>query len=264
MTRATYLDLNAEPWHVMNPLRRPAPERTVEEERRHRLEQLAASFRIFAMLGLNEKASGHISARDPELTDHFWINPTMPFAHVKVSDLQLVNFDGMVVQGHRSINKAAYAIHSRILAENPEVISAAHSHSIYGKAWCALGRPLDPITQDAAFFYQSHAVFNEYEGVVLDLSEGDKIAALVQHNKLLLLQNHGLLTIGHRGVDEACFYFIAADRACQVQLLAEAAGKLTFIDHEVAAPLGGPRPHESTSFNSYYEVVVAEQPDFLD
>ena len=101
---------------------------------------------------------------------------------------------------------------------------------------------------------------------MLDLSEGDKIASMVQANKLLLLQNHGLLTIGHRGVDEACFYFIAADRACQVQLLAEAAGKPVFIDHDVAVPLGGPRPHVGArfSFASYYDVVAAEQPDLFD
>lgn len=266
MARSTFLQLNAEPWDCMHPVRPEPPVRTVEEERRHRLEQLAGSFRIFAMLGLNEKASGHISARDPELTDHFWINPTeVPFAHMKVSDLELINSDGMVVQGYKSINKAAFAIHSRILAENPDIISAAHSHSIYGKAWSSLGRPLDPLTQDACFFYGCHQVFDEYDGVVLDLAEGNKIATLVKKNKMLLLQNHGILTVGRYSVGEACFNFVAADRACHVQLLAEAAGKPIFIDDAVAAPLGVPRPGGSDiSFNSYYKVVLADHPELLD
>ena len=67
-------------------------------------------------------------------------------------------------------------IHSSIHAAHPDVIAAAHTHSTYGKAWSALGRPLDPLTQDSCAFYEDHAVFDPFSGVVLEAEEGKKIA----------------------------------------------------------------------------------------
>src|ERR1700737_4810232 len=73
-------------------------------ERLHRKQQLAAAFRVFAKLGFNLGVSGHITARDPELTDHFWINPlAVPFGRIRVSDLQLVNPAGEIVIGDQPI-----------------------------------------------------------------------------------------------------------------------------------------------------------------
>src|SRR5712692_5985958 len=88
---------------------------TVEEERRHRKERLAACFRLFSRFGFDEGVAGHITARDPEWKDHFWVNPFgMHFGHIRVSDLILVNHEGEVVQGDYPVNRAAFAIHSRI------------------------------------------------------------------------------------------------------------------------------------------------------
>ena len=88
---------------------------TAAEERLHRKQRLASAFRLFAKFGFSEGVAGHITARDPELTDHFWVNPFgMHFAHVRVSDLVLVNELGEVVEGNRPINEAAFAIHSRL------------------------------------------------------------------------------------------------------------------------------------------------------
>src|SRR5580693_7806941 len=116
---------------------------TVEEERLHRKQKLAGALRLFGRFGFSEGVAGHITARDPELTDHFWVNPFgMSFRHVRVSDLILVSHTGEVVEGTRAVNPAAFAIHSAVHAARPDVIAAAHAHSIYGKAWSALGRPL--------------------------------------------------------------------------------------------------------------------------
>src|SRR2546423_11212908 len=107
---------------------------TVEEERLHRKQRLAAGFRLFSRFGFDEGVAGHITARDPELTDHFWVNPfAMHFGHVRVSDLILVNDKGDVVRGDRPVNTAAFVIHSQVHAARPDVIAAAHSHSPYGK-----------------------------------------------------------------------------------------------------------------------------------
>jgi Class II Aldolase and Adducin N-terminal domain len=110
--------------------------RSIEEERLHRKQRLAGSFRLFSKFGFDEGVAGHITARDPELTDHFWVNPFgMHFGHIRVSDLMLVRHDGKIVEGDRPLNQAAFAIHSEIHAARPDVIGAAHSHSVYGKTW---------------------------------------------------------------------------------------------------------------------------------
>ncbi len=240
---------------------------TVEEERRHRKQRLAAAFRLFGRLGFDEGTAGHITARDPELTDHFWVNPLgMSFRHIRVKDLMLVNHQGEVVEGSWPLNGAAFVIHSQIHAARPDVIAAAHSHSMYGKAWSTLRRPLDPLTQDACAFYGDHVVFDDYTGAVFDIEEGKRIAHALGPGKAAILANHGLLTVG-RTVDEAAGWFITMERSCQAQLLAEAAGTPVPIRAEVAEKTmkqtGGHRVGW-VQFQPLYDLVVSEEPDLLE
>src|SRR6185369_4264181 len=95
---------------------------TLGEERRHRKERLAASFRLFSRFGFDEGVAGQITARDPERTDHFWVNPFgRHFGEISVSDLILVNHLGETVEGTASVNRAAFAIHSQIHEARPDV-----------------------------------------------------------------------------------------------------------------------------------------------
>jgi len=240
----------------------------IEDERRHRLQRLAAAFRLFAHFGFDEGVAGHITARDPELTDHFWVNPLgMSFGLIRVKDLILVDARGGVVQGDRPVNAAAFAIHSQIHAARPDVVAAAHAHSVHGKAWSSLRRPLDPLTQDACAFYGDHAVFDDYTGVVLDLEEGKRIAEALGHHKAVILANHGLLTVGRTSVDEAAWWFITMERTCQAQLLMETAGRPVLIDPGQAAktaPLVGPPMAGWRAFQPLYEWIVTVQPELLD
>jgi len=194
----------------------------IEAQRKHRKEQLAGAFRVFGKFGFSEGVAGHITARDPEHTDMFWVNPFgVSFNRMTASDLILVDHDGKIVEGkHTNLNQAAFAIHSRVHAARPDVIAAAHAHSIYGKTWSSLGRLLDPLTQDACAFFEDHAIYDDYTGVVLDTSEGDRIAEALGDKKAAILKNHGLLTTG-RNVEEAAWWFICMERCCQAQIMAE-------------------------------------------
>jgi ribulose-5-phosphate 4-epimerase/fuculose-1-phosphate aldolase len=240
---------------------------TVEDERRHRKQRLAASFRLFGKFGFDEGVAGHITVRDPEHLDRFWVNPFgMSFKHIRVSDLICVDHTGEVVEGDATVNRAAFAIHSQVHAARPDVIAAAHSHSLHGKAWSSLGRLLDPITQDACAFFEDHALFDDFTGVVLDLEEGRRIGETLAGNKAVILRNHGLLTVGH-SVDAAAWSFITMERSCQAQLLAEAAGTPVIIDDDMARTT-----HEQVgsqlacyySFQPLYDVIAREQPDLFE
>ncbi len=103
----------------------------VEDERRHRKQRLAAAFRLFGHFGFDEGIAGHITARDPELLDHFWVNPfDLKLKMIRVKDLILVNDQGEVVDGNWPVNLAALAIHSQVHTARPDVVAAAHAHSV--------------------------------------------------------------------------------------------------------------------------------------
>jgi ribulose-5-phosphate 4-epimerase/fuculose-1-phosphate aldolase len=208
---------------------------TVEEERAHRKAKLAGALRVFGRLGFGEGVAGHITVRDPEFPELFWVNPFgMSFRHIRSSDLILLDHDGNVVYGSSHVNRAAFVLHSAIHAARPDVVAAAHSHSPYGKSFSSLGIPLAPLTQDACIFYDDHTVISEQGGaVVLDIEAGKEFAGKFPTGKAAIHQNHGLFTVGE-SVDEAVFWFITMERSCQAQLMAMAAGTPIEIRDEYA------------------------------
>ena len=240
---------------------------TIEQERLHRKQELAAAFRIFGKFGFSEGVAGHITARDPEFTDRFWVNPFgMNFAMIKVSDLICVDHDGNVVEGTQPVNRAAFCIHSQVHLARPDVIAAAHAHSVHGKALSSLDVMLEPITQDACAFFEDHARYDDYRGVVNDIEEGRRIGVALGDAKAVILANHGLLTVGG-SVAEAAWWFVTMERSCQAQLLAMAAGKPRNIDRDTALlvreqigfPLAG-----QFQFRPLWDHIVATNPDLFD
>ena len=124
---------------------RPAPFHVpefddVEEHRQHLKQRLAAAFRLFGRFGFDEGVAGHITARDPEHADRFWVNPFgMNFKQIRASDLICVDHEGTVVEGDWPLNAAAFAIHSQVHRARPDVMAAAHAHSVHGKTFSSLG-----------------------------------------------------------------------------------------------------------------------------
>lgn len=240
---------------------------SAEAERTHRKQRLAAALRTFGKFGFDEGLAGHMTVRDPVYTDHFWVNPMgRSFKQMRVSDLLLVSHEGHVVEGEGVLNGAAFTIHSRIHQALPHVTAAAHTHSLYGKAWASLGRLLDPISQDACAFYEDHVLFDDFTGPVLEADEGTRIAAALGTKKAAILQNHGLLTVG-QSVDAAAWWFITMERTCQAQLLAEAAGKPRLIGDQSAQAtfqIVGSEQAGYANFQPLWDVITAEQGELLE
>ena len=241
------------------------------EERLHRKQRLAAGFRLFSKFGFDEGVAGHITARDPEYPDTFWVNPFgVHFSQIKVSNLIRCDHSGSVVEGDYPVNAAAFVIHSRVHAARPDAVAAAHAHSTYGRAFSTLGRPLAPITQDVCAFYNDHAVYDDFGGVAVELDEGRRIAEAIGKHKAAILQNHGLITVGG-SVDEAVWWFITMERSCQVQLLAEGALRdgetLKLISPKAAAQVYAITGNAFAGwfqFQPLYARIVRQEPDLLD
>ncbi|MFE4918256.1 class II aldolase/adducin family protein [Streptomyces sp. NPDC056661] len=212
----------------------PPVHQSVEEERAYRKERLAGALRLFAAYGYEDGVSGHITARDPEYSGCFWVNPFgAPFDGLVPDELILVNGDGQVVEGRHHVNQAAFAVHAQVHRARPDVVAVAHTHSLHGRALSALGEFIEPITQESCAFYEDHAVYQAYTGVVVDEEEGRRVAAALGPRKAIILRNHGLLTVGD-SVDAAAWWFVTMERSCQVQLTARAAGKPVLIEHREA------------------------------
>jgi len=240
-------------------------------ERLHRRQRLAVAFRLFCRHGYEVGLAGHFSARDPILTDHFWLNPLgMSFAHIRASDLILVAPDGRVVEGEGMVNISGVPYHDRIQAARPQVVGIAHAHAFHAKIWSAFGKVLPPITADAASLHDEQVVFQPQRPKDLPVEEGRKVvadqavAALGERN-VLIWQNHGHWTTGNT-VEAAAWRFIAFDDAARGQLLAQAAGQP--IIPETAARAGRtPERAEVSAWLSFlplWDRIVQEEPDVLD
>ncbi len=243
---------------------------SVAHERQHRKERLAAACRLFALHGFSHGMAGHLTVRDPEFPELFWTNPVcVPFSMVKVSNLIQVDRDGKVVQGRHAVNRAGYVLHSAIHDLNPDIVASCHAHTVHGAAWASMGRPLDPISQDACTFYGDHVVVTDSAGAVpVDDGSGHPIAKAFAKVKAVIHQNHGLLTASRHSIDDACWNFIELEHLCRMQLMVDACStppKMVPHEHAVHTHkhLGGAF-HCWLHFQALYAEVSRTQPDLFD
>lgn len=188
--------------------------------RAHRKTRLALGYRVFGALRWGHLGDGHISARDPERTDHMWLARFgVPFQEVTVDDLVLVSPDGRIADGRGSINHAAYYIHGPIHEARPDIISAAHTHTPYGTPFSALVQHLRPITQESCAFYEDHTIFDDEEVDILSTEGGKRIGVALGSAKAIILRNHGLLTVGAT-IDETVGFFVSMERSAEAHMKA--------------------------------------------
>ena len=240
---------------------------SLEAERLRRRRALAITFRVFARYGYDEGIAGHATARDPEFPGRFWVNPyAVHFSRIKVSDLLLIDESGRVLEGERRTNKAAFWIHSPIHRARPDVVAVAHAHTIHGRAFGSLNKTLDPIVQESCAFYDDHVLFGEYKGLVLEQAEGERIAGLLGGRRAAILRHHGLITVGG-SVEEAAWWFITMDRACQMELLARAAGTPRVMTQEEATLAHRQFSNANMARHNFQllaDLVTEQEPDVLD
>jgi ribulose-5-phosphate 4-epimerase/fuculose-1-phosphate aldolase len=194
------------------------PTRTPEEIRERRKRDVALGYRILAAQRWGDLGDGHISARDPERTDCFWLlRYGVSYHEAKVRDLVLVGPEGELVDGEGGINTAAYYIHQPILEARPDAVSATHVHTGWGTPFSAEVRPIEPITQEACIFFEDHAIFDDEEVQVQSVEAGKRIATALGSNRAIILRNHGLLTVGD-SVSESVGCFFKMERVAECHM----------------------------------------------
>jgi ribulose-5-phosphate 4-epimerase/fuculose-1-phosphate aldolase len=193
---------------------------TPQQVRARRKRDVALGYRILAAQRWGDLGDGHISARDPERTDCFWVLKLGVSYHVAtVNDLVLLDPAGEVVEGDSDFNDAAYFIHSPLLEARPDVVSACHVHTGWGTPFSSEVRPIEPITQEATIFFEDHAIFDDEEVQIQSVDAGRRIASALGQNRGLILRNHGLLTVGS-SVSEAVGCFVVMERVAECHMKA--------------------------------------------
>jgi len=188
--------------------------------------KLAACYRLLDLYGLTDMIYNHASARVPSSEEHFLINPFgLRYAEITASTLLKVDVDGKEIFNpwkDYGINKAGYVIHSAIHRARPDIECVIHTHTPYGMAVSTLECGLLPITQTAMRF--SQVAYHDYEGVVVDLGEQERLLRNMGEAEALILRNHGLLTIGAT-VEQAFNNMYRLERSCKTQVLALSTGQ---------------------------------------
>ena len=239
------------------------------EERQHRKERLVAACRAFDLQGFDYGFAGHLTVRDPEFPELYWTNPMcVHFSQVKVSNLILADHKGTVVEGRHAINRAGFVLHAAVHEAHPDILAMCHAHTVYGTAFAALGRPLEPISQDAAAFFEDHVVILDEAGqVAVEEQAGLAVCDWFKDVKAAIHQNHGLLTASRHSIEAAAFWFIALERCCKQQLLVEASGSKPLLVSPERARYS--REHVGSEyigwlhFQPIYEQLVNTQPDMF-
>jgi ribulose-5-phosphate 4-epimerase/fuculose-1-phosphate aldolase len=195
---------------------------------------LAAAYRLVAEYGWDDLVFTHISARVPGPEHHFLINPYgMMFEEITASSLVKVDLEGKIVmESDYHINPAGFTIHSAVHAAREDALCVMHLHTDYGIAVSAQEQGLLPISQQSLFVLASLG-YHDYEGLALNDEEKPRLVADLGTKQFLILRNHGLLTVG-RTVADAFLSMFLLERACRIQILAQAGGgKLIPILKEV-------------------------------
>lgn len=185
---------------------------------------LAAAFRLVDLYGWSDMLATHLSARIPGPDEHFLINPVgMMFEEMTASCLVKVDIDGNILsESEFGINPAGYTIHSAVHMGRKDAGCVMHTHTAAGLGVATQKSGLLPLTQ-MALAVIAQTGYHDYEGPAFDLRERDRLINDLASNNVLILRNHGLLTVG-KTVAEAFVWLFRAERACRFQLSFQQAG----------------------------------------
>jgi ribulose-5-phosphate 4-epimerase/fuculose-1-phosphate aldolase len=186
--------------------------------------ELAACYRLVAHFRMTDWIYNHISARAPDSHEHYLINPFgLLYEEITASNLVKVDVDGNLAEDVAlDVNPAAFVIHGAIHLARPDVGCILHTHSAAGVGVAAQAHGLLPISQHAFKVYNRIA-YHDFEGIALDTDEQQRLVADIGDKDVLILRNHGLLTMG-KGVPQAFELMFFLERACQIQIAALAGG----------------------------------------
>ncbi|WP_166397691.1 class II aldolase/adducin family protein [Rubrobacter marinus] len=186
-------------------------------------EALAYGCKILALEGQGDIIWGHVTLRTPENPEKLYMKPAaMGLEEISASDLITVDLDGKKVDGERPRHSEVF-IHTEIMRARPEVDCVVHTHPPHAVAFGSTNRPLLPVGHEGSLFAGGLPVFSETTDLIVTRELGEALAGTLGGSNAVLLQNHGLVAAGG-SIAEAVMTAVVLERACRVQMLADAMG----------------------------------------
>jgi ribulose-5-phosphate 4-epimerase/fuculose-1-phosphate aldolase len=201
--------------------------------------ELAACYRIFAMLGWTEMIYNHITVRVPNTASgdekQFLINPFgLHYSEVTASNLVKINLKGDVLDGstHR-INPAGFVVHATLHDGLEGAHCVMHTHTTAGVAVACLQNGL---MQTNFYSAQLHnmVAYHDFEGITIHADEGPRVLKSIGNKQAVILRNHGLLAWGS-AVPETFAILWTLQRACEIQLATFSMGPAIPVAEDIAA-----------------------------
>ncbi|MCW5750158.1 MAG: aldolase [Alphaproteobacteria bacterium] len=231
---------------------------------------LAAALRWAVRYGLHEGICNHFSLQSPNDPGHFLINPQgLHWSEVKASDILVVDAGGKVVDGPHQVEPTAFFIHSRVHLGKPGARCVLHTHMPYATALTLLeGGRLEAASQNSLKFYGRIVYDDEYNGLALDATEGDRMCAKLKDADILFLASHGVIVTGP-DVATALDDLYYLERACMNQVMASmTGGRLRRIAPDIAAmtrrQMDGEDAQARLHFQALKRMLDREEPDYRD
>jgi L-ribulose-5-phosphate 4-epimerase len=179
--------------------------------------------RVLASEGQGDYVAGHISVRLPGAPDRFLMKPAgIGLEEMTADNIITVDLDGRKVEGTMSRHNEVF-IHSEVLRARPDIQAVIHTHPPHAVAFSSLGRPLLPVGNDGVFFSGGLPIFSETTDLIVTQARGASVARCLGAHPALILRNHGIVAAA-RSIEEAVWIALKLEKACRVQMLAEAAG----------------------------------------
>jgi L-ribulose-5-phosphate 4-epimerase len=186
-------------------------------------DKLVDAGRVLVSEDQGDYVAGHVTVRLPGEPGRFLMKPAgIGLEEMTPETIITVDLDGEKVLGTMPRHNEVF-IHSEILRARPDIAAVVHTHPIHAVAFSSLGRPLLPVGNDGAIFADGVPTFAETTDLIIDQARGKAVARCLGGQQALILRNHGIVTAG-RSIEEAVWLALKLERACHMQLLAEAAG----------------------------------------
>lgn len=224
---------------------------------------LAALYRLVNYYGWSDLFGTHISARIPDEPNVFLLNPYgYLFEEITASSLVKVDEDGNEFdKSDNGINPAGFTIHSAVHAAKPEINFVIHTHTPAGVGVSVQRDGILPLTQHSLVVI-THTGYHDYEGIATDLDERERLAQDLGENRVLVLRNHGLLTVG-ADAGEAFMWMYRAERACRMQLAHQQAAVPVFEIPEEVQRMTIERNQHNNSEKGFRTIGKVEWPGLL-
>ena len=184
---------------------------------------LADAGRVLAHEGQGDYVAGHVSLRLPHQPDRFLMKPAgIGLEEMTEDNVIIVDLDGNKVEGAAGRHNEVF-IHSEVLRARPDCVAVVHTHAPYAVAFSSLGKPLQAVSNDGAFFANGLPVFDETTELIITKQRGAAVARKLGPHGALLLRNHGIVTAA-TSMEQAVWLALKLNQACHMQLMAEWAG----------------------------------------